>query len=81
MIMQSTKIIMTIIKWSRVAIQKRCLNSGQIDVISREFFGLNCRHFTQGILEEPNMRWLYSQAILSLAKWLIKIISINCNHN
>ena len=32
--------------WSRVAIQKGCLNSGQIDVIIMEFLGWNCRCFS-----------------------------------
>ena len=49
---------------SRVAIRKRCLNSGQIDVINMEFFGSNLRRFSRGTQESPDVRRLYSQAIM-----------------
>ena len=43
-------------------IQKRCLNSGQIDVNSMECFGLSHRHFFRGTHECADGRRLYSQA-------------------
>ena len=46
-------------KCSRVAIGKRCLNSGQIDIISIELFSLNHRHFSRRTHGVPDMRWLY----------------------
>ena len=49
-ILTQTKIMLIIlkVKWSRVAIQKWYLNSGQIDVISVERFSLSCRCFSRG---------------------------------
>ena len=63
------------LKQRRKATQKLPI-LGQIDFIRMDFFGLNCRCFSQGLTEVPDMRQLYSQAI-----WGVKssqhIISIN----
>ena len=36
-------------------IRKRCLNSGQIDVISMEFFGSNRTRFSRGTEDAPDV--------------------------
>ena len=59
-------------------IQKQCVNSGQIDVISMEFFGLNSWCFSLGPQGAPDMRRLYSRARCSLTKHGFVFVDITC---
>ena len=74
----SCKIICVWVKWrtidafklhfeKRTGIRKRCLNSGQIDVISVECFSLNRRRFCRGTQEASDVGRLCSKATQSLA--------------